>query len=91
MGNIDTERDPTVTYTTTVYTLPNCPQCDLTKRALQKSEISFVIIDLDTNHHALAMVKQLGFASAPVVIGITGSWAGFRPDLIASLAAEVTS
>lgn len=75
--------------TITVYTLPICPQCALTKNWLERKEIEYKTIDLTTDESAYEAVKALGYASAPVVIvndnGDTNDekhWFGFRPDLL---------
>jgi glutaredoxin-like protein NrdH len=72
--------------TVTVYTLPSCVQCESTKKLLAKNKIEFNTIDLSMDHDALAMVQGLGYQAAPVVIAGEKHWAGFRPDMITSLA-----
>jgi len=70
----------------TVYTLPNCVQCEMTKKYLQKNDVTFNVIPLDgENTDALNMVQSLGYASAPVVIAGEDHWAGFRPDFLSRL------
>ena len=71
----------------TVYTLPNCTQCTMTTRALDAAGLPYTVIDLTTNAHATDLMKQFGYTSAPVVIARVVSWSGFRPDLIAKIAA----
>jgi len=70
----------------TVYTLPGCMQCDLTKRVLDGAGLPYVVVDLATDPHAVDAVKQLGYASAPVVVVGAESWSGFRPDKIKAVA-----
>lgn len=70
----------------TVYTLPGCIQCDLTKRVLDGAGLPYNVVDLATSPHAVDAVKQLGYASAPVVVLGTTCWSGFRPDRITALA-----
>lgn len=62
----------------TVYTNPNCVQCDMTKKRLDKHGIPYSTIDLSQDSEALKMVQDLGFTSAPVVITDTDKWAGFK-------------
>ncbi len=69
----------------TVYTLPACVQCDSTKRLLTKNEIPYQEIDLSQNPDALAMVRELGYTAAPVVMAGNDHWSGFRPDKLATL------
>lgn len=69
----------------TVYTLPACVQCDSTKRLLTKNEIQYQEIDLSIDQEALAMVRELGYTAAPVVVVGDDHWSGFRPDKLATL------
>lgn len=72
---------------TTVYTKPQCVQCDMTKRMLDKLGVEYHTIDIIENPAALDMLTRMGYRAAPVVITDEGSWAGFQPDKIAELAA----
>lgn len=72
--------------TTTVYTKPGCVQCTATFRALDAAGIAYEVRDVTEDTDALATVKALGYAAAPVVVSPTGDhWSGFRPDKIAGL------
>ncbi|TFC83025.1 glutaredoxin family protein [Cryobacterium sp. TMT3-29-2] len=71
----------------TVYTLPGCKQCDLTKHALDGAGVPYVVVDLATDESAVETVKQLGYSSAPVVVIGAANWSGFRPDKIQAVAA----
>lgn len=73
----------------TVYTKPNCVQCDATKRAMDKQGLDYDIVDLTQDIFALDRIKDLGFAQAPVVFAGEDSWSGFRPDKIKALASAV--
>lgn len=77
------------TKTVTVYTKPNCSQCDLTKKWLDDRGIEYELESI-LDEQNLAAAKSLGLTSAPVVMvgaddhdGET-HWAGFRPDLLAT-------
>lgn len=70
----------------TVYTKPQCVQCDATKRALSSSRVEYETVDLTERPDALARVKALGYAHAPVVVTSEDHWSGFRPDKIKALA-----
>ena len=72
----------------TVYTNPNCVQCEQTKKWLTLNEIEYGIVDLSSDTAALEMVLELGFKSAPVVITDTDKWSGFRLDKLAQLKGE---
>lgn len=72
---------------TTVYTKPNCVQCDATKRLMDKLGVEYTTVDIAENPQELEKLIQMGYKAAPVVITKDGeSWAGFQPDKITSLA-----
>jgi len=70
----------------TVYTTPNCVQCESTKRQLTKLGIDFEVVDLSQNPEKLEYFKKLGYASAPIVTTDVKIWSGFRFNKIRSLA-----
>lgn len=72
---------------TTVYTKPNCVQCDMTKRMMNNLGIEYSTIDITEDSEALDLILGMGFKSAPVVITDSDSWAGFQPDKINSIIA----
>ena len=72
--------------TITVYTKPNCPQCEATKRQLTRQGLDFNVIDLTQDPAALDTLRAAGFMQAPVVMTDDDSWAGYRPDKIRALA-----
>lgn len=63
-----------------VYSTPNCPQCRMTKKILSEAAIPFIDVDLSQDAEAMAMVKELGYVAAPVVITDTAHWSGFRHE-----------
>ena len=69
----------------TVYTLPNCVQCDMTKKTLDKNHITYKTIDLSTDNEALQKIRDLGYQQAPVVIAGEKHWSGFKLDKIKAL------
>nr|WP_282922355.1 glutaredoxin-like protein NrdH [Mobiluncus sp. Marseille-Q7826] len=71
----------------TLYTKPNCVQCNATKRALDKQGLDYETVDLTEDVNALDHIKSLGFQQAPVVFAGDDAWSGFRPDKIKALAA----
>lgn len=73
----------------TVYSKPQCVQCDATYRALDKKGIEYTVVDLMQDPEAMEMVRSLGHMQAPVVVAGDSNWSGFRPDQIARLAANV--
>lgn len=73
----------------TVYTNPNCVQCDMTKKQMDKLKIEYTVVDLSQDSESLKMVTDLGFTSAPVVITDTDKWAGFKLAKIEGLIAQI--
>lgn len=71
----------------TVYSKPNCVQCNATYRALDKQGLPYEVVDLTQDAEAMESVKALGYQQAPVVFADGDHWAGFRPDKIKALAA----
>jgi len=69
----------------TVYTLPACVQCDSTKRLLTRNSVEYQEIDLSKDADAMAMVRELGYSAAPIVMAGEDHWSGFRPDKLATL------
>ena len=69
-----------------VYSKPACVQCTATTRALDARGLSYDIVDLTEDAHAMERVTALGYRQAPVVIAGDAHWAGFRPDMIGRLA-----
>ena len=70
----------------TVYTKPNCVQCDATKRHLDRLGIEYGIVDITVDTEAFDMLIDKGFKAAPVVIADGSEWAGYQPDKIEELA-----
>ncbi|MFT3971487.1 MAG: glutaredoxin-like protein NrdH [Micropruina sp.] len=76
----------------TVYTKPDCVQCDATKRTLNKYEIPFIEINLNADSDALGRLTAAGWMRAPIVETADGEmWSGFRPDRIRDLASPKPS
>lgn len=69
----------------TVYTTPQCVQCDATKRKLTSRKIEHETVDLSQDAAALAKVKEMGYQRAPVVVTEEDHWGGYRPDKIEAL------
>lgn len=74
--------------TVRVYTTPNCNQCAMTKKWLDKKGVHYTTVDLadPANINDYEAIKALGYKAAPVVtIGTDYEthWGGFRPDLLA--------
>lgn len=80
--------------TTIVYTLPDCVQCDRTKKFLTAKGAPYQVVDLSTSPEDYAAVQALGYQAAPVVVVGNGNpaedkhWYGFRPDLLKEFAVD---
>ncbi|MGL5952353.1 glutaredoxin-like protein NrdH [Providencia rustigianii] len=70
----------------TIYSKPNCVQCNATYQALDRKQLSYQVIDLSDNNQAIEFIKKLGYQQLPVVIVGEQHWSGFRPDMINTLA-----
>jgi len=70
---------------TTVYTMPNCVQCEQTKRYLDNKSVPYETVDITTNPEAYEMVVSLGYKSAPVVVTNSEHWSGFRLERLHQL------
>lgn len=66
-----------------MYSKPQCPQCDATKRYLDANAVRYKVVDLATNPEALDHVKNtLGHTRAPVVEVEGANWSGHNPALL---------
>ncbi len=73
--------------TVTVYSKPECDQCNATYLQFDKAGIEYTVVDLTADAEARDYVMSLGYRQAPVVVAGTQHWAGFRIDRIRSLTA----
>lgn len=69
----------------TVYSKPDCPQCELTKRDMDILGIEYKTIDITLEQDQLERLTSLGFRSAPVVETDQGAWSGYDRDKIKGL------
>lgn len=71
----------------TVYSKPNCMQCEFTKRWLHNNGLPYTAIDVTKDELSLDYIKRLGYQNLPVVVVDDGDkhWYGFRPDLLEEL------
>lgn len=65
-----------------IYTLPNCPQCQMTKRFFQQAQVSFREIDLSQAKQERLLLQAQGYRTVPVVKTPTDEWFGFRLDYL---------
>jgi glutaredoxin-like protein NrdH len=73
----------------TVHTLPNCPQCTMTKKLLDREGIPYDVVKLEDHPELMAKFKDEGLLQAPIiVVGHDGRrWTGFLPAEIMKLKA----
>lgn len=69
----------------TVYSKPNCPQCELTKRDMDILGIEYQTVDITKNEEKLQELISMGFKSAPVVQTGSMCWAGYNQEKIKGL------
>ena len=73
----------------TVFTKPNCPACEATKKAMDRAGLDYNAVDVEGNHTLGQVLREIGFRSMPVIEIFDGEnhryWEGFRPDLIRQL------
>lgn len=69
----------------TVYSKPNCPQCDLTKRDMDILGIDYNTVDITQQQDQLERLSSLGFRTAPVVETDIETWSGYDQDKIKNL------
>jgi glutaredoxin-like protein NrdH len=69
----------------TVYTKPNCVQCDATKRTLDKLGVTYDTIDATADEAVYDMLIEKGFRAMPVVNAGDEWWSGFNPGKINGL------
>lgn len=70
----------------TVYTMPDCSQCDTTKAFLNKHNLTFTAVDIIENPGDYQTIKSMGYNRVPVVVTDSDHWQGFRPDKLFDLA-----
>lgn len=75
----------------TVWTLPNCVQCETTKRKMTSLGIRYEVMNLEQHPEMVEEFKQMGLTAAPIVVTDIKKWSGFRIDKINSLAKYLTS
>lgn len=74
-----------------IWELPNCIQCNMTKKQFDKLGIPYEVQSLTDNPLILEGFKAQGLMSAPIVTTDTKAWSGFRLDKIQSLARHLKS
>lgn len=69
----------------TVYSKPNCMQCEFSKKYLNDKGVKFKEINVFEDDEALKMLRDEGYSQMPVV-DINGErHTGFRPEILAKV------
>lgn len=70
----------------TVFGKPEgCPQCNATKRHLDKAGIPYHWRDVTADPEAHAEASTYGYLGVPIVVAGDMHWQGFRPDRLDAL------
>lgn len=72
----------------TVYSKPNCVQCEMTKEFLKQNNIEFEEVNVFEDEEALELIKLHGFQRLPVVTrnnSFDFAFSGFQIDLLEEL------
>ena len=69
----------------TVYSKPNCMQCEFSKKYLKDKGIEFKEINVFDDDEALSMLRDAGYSQMPVVDVDGEKHTGFRPDILAKV------
>ena len=69
----------------TVYSNPNCIQCEQTKRFLSLKSLPFESKMISDSPEIFSLIEEKGYTSAPIVVTENDSWSGFRLDKLNSL------
>lgn len=77
----------TVKHSVTVYSKPNCQQCNFTKKYLDEMGTPYNEVDITKDEEALEQLRHHGYLGVPVVAinSLDDSWGGFRPDELEKL------
>jgi len=74
-----------------IYTTPNCVQCMMTARTMDKHGIIYDKVDLTQHPDLIERFREMGHLSAPIVVTDRKTWSGFRLEKIKSLAQFLAS
>lgn len=74
---------------TTIWTNPGCPPCNVTKKALDKRGVPYIVKPLAEHPSGPEALKARGLGTAPIVEPYSGTaWAGLNLDRIKDLEAR---
>jgi glutaredoxin-like protein NrdH len=73
----------------TVYSNPNCVQCEQTKRYLSLHKVEFESKMIEDSPEVFSIIEANNYKAAPVVVAENGtSWSGFKLEKLADLVAS---
>lgn len=70
-----------------VFSKPQCVQCAMTLRTLDRQGASYEVVDVSQDEAAAAQLLAWGYRQVPVVQVGEEHWSGFRPERLASITA----
>ncbi|MGN1057327.1 MAG: glutaredoxin-like protein NrdH [Comamonas sp.] len=70
-----------------IYSKPNCVQCSMTMRTLDRQGVSYEVVDVSQDNVAAEQLQAWGYRQVPVVQVGEEHWSGFRPERLASISA----
>lgn len=74
----------------TVYTTPDCPGCQMTRRQLDKAGVAYKAIDLSGRPDLVEQFRKEGLLQAPIIEMDGQRTAGFDPSRIKAIVAAAT-
>lgn len=69
----------------TVYSKPNCMQCNFTKKWLKERNVPYTELNVKEDEDVLSKIKEMGYQAVPVIVTESENWYGFQPDKLAKL------
>jgi len=73
----------------TIYSLPNCVQCNQTKKVFTTLGVEYAEVLLDENPEKAAEFLDKGYKAAPIVTAGNEIWSGFRLEKIQGVALQI--
>lgn len=73
----------------TVYSLPNCVQCNQTKKVFTTLGVEYTEVMLDENPDKAKEFMDQGYKQAPIVTAGNQIWSGFYLEKIQGVAVQV--
>ena len=69
----------------TIYSKPDCMQCEFAKRYLDDRGVKYEEIDVFKDDKGLAMLRDAGYTQMPVVDIDGDKHTGFHPEILAKV------